>query len=679
MNKIALLNDKLKQNNLTLEFTAKQKSFLGKYAKYKQAEDILKIDVLELYGEGTPENPICVKLKLDNFTTNNFYGIVKFDLKSTLKDDAKIFMPGFMYNHNRGENGLYSSKALYPKLSKNRKTASYSDFWMVRSDRLSHPASFMYYDNFVVGISASPYHNYDGLKFDFFKGSSIKLSQYNGFLCSIKDKATVGYTLGYENSPKNYILTPKYDKSTKFKDNYIEIKAKQFMELDLYLYCYSAENELKISDAIQNIYYRYYQAPRKINSLEKSVEDIATAIFKDSYVEESKNYATTVKFKDNEIKKEATNISIAWTGGIEIATPLLMAGSRLKNEKICEQARNCIQNIVDNNFNTNSGLPYDAYNGSKWTTRGWWSHGLTTKGHSSYVVGQAIFYILKAYDFELELNNLLHQDWLDYCEKCLDTFAKTISTEGEFPYIFSEETIKGIEYDSFGGCWCLAGMAYFKNITKNSKYDTIIEKAEKFYFKHILKMECYGTPLDTFKAIDNEGVLAYIKAVKLLHKITNDDIYLKKLRMAFDYEFSYKFCYNSPIEYQPLKKLGWSSCGGSITSTCNPHIHPMSNNVIDEMLYYVNITKDEYVKNRLSDTLNWGMQSYNNFDNEQDFGLKGWMSERFCHSEGLLIEKYPNGEKSSLWFTFLPWGASNVLEGMSGDLWDKEENLNNKK
>lgn len=66
------------------------------------------------------------------------------------------------------------------------------------------------------------------------------------------------------------------------------------------------------------------------------------------------------------------------------------------------------------------------------------------------------------------------------------------------------------------------------------------------------------------------------------------------------------------------------------------------------------------------------MQTYNSFDGEMDFGLKGWMTERFCHSEGLLIEKYPDGSKSSAWFAFLPWGASNVLEGMCGELWESQ-------
>ncbi len=72
----------------------------------------------------------------------------------------------------------------------------------------------------------------------------------------------------------------------------------------------------------------------------------------------------------------------------------------------------------------------------------------------------------------------------------------------------------------------------------------------------------------------------------------------------------------------------------------------------------------------MKDTLYWGLQSYNTYDGEFGYGKKGWMSERFCHSDGLLIEKYEDGSPASMWFCFLPWGASNVLEGMCGDIWN---------
>jgi hypothetical protein len=73
---------------------------------------------------------------------------------------------------------------------------------------------------------------------------------------------------------------------------------------------------------------------------------------------------------------------------------------------------------------------------------------------------------------------------------------------------------------------------------------------------------------------------------------------------------------------------------------------------------------------RLEDSRTWSLHTANAFDGEQDYGLKGWMTERFCYSQGLLIERYPNGDPSSVWFVFLPWAAGNVLEGWLGEDWD---------
>jgi hypothetical protein len=55
-------------------------------------------------------------------------------------------------------------------------------------------------------------------------------------------------------------------------------------------------------------------------------------------------------------------------------------------------------------------------------------------------------------------------------------------------------------------------------------------------------------------------ILAYIKAVRYLHALTGDKVYLEHMKDAISYEVSFKFCYNSPIQVAPLSKLGWSSC-----------------------------------------------------------------------------------------------------------------------
>lgn len=222
----------------------------------------------------------------------------------------------------------------------------------------------------------------------------------------------------------------------------------------------------------------------------------------------------------------------------------------------------------------------------------------------------------------------------------------------------------------------MAAAAYYSYITDKKTYLAALIQSERWYYNaYIRHQQCYGGPLDIDKNIDSEGILAYIRAVRYLHEITGEEYLLEHLKDALYYEYTFKFCYNSPIKVPPLSEVGWSSCGGSITSVVNPHIHPMSSSVMDEMAYYLSKREDEYIRSRLNDTLLWSCQCHNTFDGEYGYGKKGWMSERFCHSEGLLTEHYPSGDPASTWFALMPWACGSILEGLTGVLWQNARSV----
>ncbi len=99
----------------------------------------------------------------------------------------------------------------------------------------------------------------------------------------------------------------------------------------------------------------------------------------------------------------------------------------------------------------------------------------------------------------------------------------------------------------------------------------------------------------------------------------------------------------------------------------------MSSSIVDEMLYYLQFRDDGYIRSRLNDTVGWGLQAFARTDREYDFGRAGWMSERFCYSQGLLTERYPDGSPASTWFALMPWASGSILEGLAGNLWDISE------
>lgn len=621
-------------------------------------------------GDGSAQNPYDAVIRLVNKGNSAWVGVIHIELPFR-KRNPRFFLPAFMYGRNRGESPQNVPNE-FPRLREEMKRPS-SPWWMIRSDRLSHPVALVFDTDKVYGLCASPYFVVNhGLKQQWRPGLEGAFYQYTGFTCSL-NKGMVGYTLGYENAPWMFVQSHTVKERAALGENCFELGLGETVELHMYLFEYSAESELDINAAMKEVYYRYYQSPRKVGDVRTAVTDLSKALYEDAWLPEELNYCGQV-FEDKENGGYRYNkiISISWTNGLAAATPMLMAALRLKDEAMRMQAISCIENIVKNSINPASGLPYEACNDGKWCVNGWWFDGMHTPGHSSYLIGQAMFYILKAYDYEKRLNGSLHNDWVEFVKKVLVIIEKTKNSDHEYPFIFSEKTGAGIEYDALSGSWCMAALAYYCDITGDKSYLESLRKSEQHYYETFIKhMECYGAPLDTDKAVDSEGVLGYIKAVRYLHILTGAPIYLEHMRAAICYEFTFKFCYNSPIKVLPLSRIGWSSCGGSVTSTANPHIHPMSSNLVDELLYYVEHTGDTYIRDRMMDTIDWGCQCYNTYDKEYDYGKKGWMSERFCHSEGLLTERYSDGTVAGTWFCLMPWASGSIIEGLAGDIWER--------
>lgn len=655
-----------------LELTARLKGSAS--TRYMSiSETALKVRIEEA---GTPSSISSeYVLRIVNEQPEQWEGVIKVALP-VKNEAARFFMPAFLYGRNRGELEFEPGTRLFPRLKEAEADAElnipFSDYWMVRSDRLSHPVSLVESDGRIAGLSVSPYTVIeDGKTVCWTPQQRGSFNQYNGFFCSVTcARAEVGFTLGYENAPVLYVESVIVQDRAPLQDQVFRIPGHSEIIIPFRKYESEAQDSLAVNDIIREVYDQYHQSPREGALLTQGVQDIAEAIFRDSYVPEIRNYSTQVYFQDGELVKNPL-ASISWTGGVEVAVPLLFASYRLNRPDMRKQALECIDHIVRNSMNEKSGLPFDAFTDGEWTTKGWWDQHFKTSGHSSYLVGQALYYILKAFDMEKKRGSL-QSEWFSFCVKVLDRIGLTLNDQHEYPHLWSAETGEGMEYDSFSGAWCLASHVYLFKLTGNPGLLEQCRLSEEHYYEaYVKRMECYGTPHDTYKAVDSEGVLAYIKAVALLHQLTGEDKYLVRLRDALEYEFTFKFCYNSPVQILPLSKLGWSSSGGSVTSTCNPHVHPMSNNVLDELQYYVDLTSDAYMRSRLDDTLTWGLQTYNRLDGEFDYGLTGWMTERFCHSEGLVSEVYADGSPSSVWFCFLPWGAANVLEGMCGELWER--------
>ncbi len=620
-------------------------------------------------GSGSLQDPAVYTARIQNPGPTDWEGVVHLELICS-KNDPRFFLPGFMYGRNRGEAPLRVDNE-FPRLREAPASRPASPWWMVRSDRLSHPAAFLYDDHHFYGLCASPYLiEADSVRRQWKPGLTGKFSQYMGFTCSL-EHGSVGYTLGYENAPWLFIQSHRVLPRQEMGANCIRLAAGETLELELLVYNFAAQDERAFYPAVEAVYNLYHQAPRNGPDIQTAAADLAGAVAHDAWLEESKNYSGIVYEKPDGTLEYNPIFSISWTNGLSVAVPLLMAALRLQDEAIRTQALACIDNIAAHSLNPRSGLPFETWDATAgWSSHGWWFDGMHTGGHSGYLAGQTTYYLLKAYYYEKTLHGTEHPEWLAFAKGVVEHLNAARNTDGEYAFILSDTTGAGLEYDALGSAWGLTAAAAYALLTGDHSALPELQRSEAHYYDTFVhRAECYGGPLDTDKTVDSEGVLAYIRAARLLHELTGQDLYLDHLHDALCYEFSFKFCYNSPIQTPPLSKVGWSSCGGSITSVANPHIHPMSSTVIDELLYYTRHRKDRYIESRLRDTVDWSRQTYNTHDKEYDYGRRGWMSERFCHCEGLLVQKYPDGSPASTWFALMPWACGSILEGLCGENW----------
>jgi len=643
-------------------------------------ESMIEVNYSESDQFSHSDSITVLDVTVTNSSEQKWQGIVKFDLKiNSLK--PWFLMPGFIYGDNISpvdqENEIHK---YWPRLRTGEAEVPYSPFFRVRSDRLSYPFSAVHSNGHVHGISGSPYlvKEKDKIKC-WYPDQEGDFIQFNGMGCELdSSEATVSFTVGYENAPWLYVAGKIIEPATPLKEGSFSLEPGETLDLKLFVYSFKAEDRRAFNFIIKNQVSLFHEEPRKVVSPRRGLEDLAEALFNDAYDPRAKNYATVTRLVDGKVVRDEGSFSIAWTGGMVVATPMLMASTRLDREDMRLQALECIQDIVDNSLNEKSGLPYDAKSNGEWTTSGWWEYYIWkpvegVSAHSSYLAGQALFYILKAYELEIQFNDTRHEDWLDFVIKISNRIERTKNVDHEYPYRWSPETGEPIDYDAMGGAWCLATRAYLARILDDS---TMLRQADEsithYWSKFVKQMNCYGTPHDVWMATEEEGVLAFVKAATILHRYTGDEKYLVYLRDGIDYEFTWKYCYNTKVMVPPLSNLNWSSSGSSGTSVANPHVHPMGNLIMDEILYYSRITGDNYYLKRAKDVYYWPLQSYNHVDGALDFGKKGWMSERHCPHQGLLIEEYPDGDPASIWFVYHSWASGCALESLCGDAWEAD-------
>ena len=609
-------------------------------------------------------NTIKGNITLDVLTDEPF--IVKMPCRFPKTADKPYFqIPGYLYGTNnlKGSRGSqfkldYGGAVEYPNGSK----------LSTRADRSTHNGIITVHNKVLQMLAIT--EKMEGIEYtsnDIWKPRYC----YNGLMLDTSQKTfdVVGFTLGYEHFPKRYGHVwddPKTPAMDEYTHGWIDNgKGKQLTAQVFYFADTAIEGIPAYGKAIRTYYDHYHVAPKVRSNRTDAMQKIAGAILKDGWNDEQKFF---IQSSDDYGKVRG---DAAWTGGLQVAYPMLKAGLKLQNQLAVNTALEFMDNLCTNAINRKAQLLFEECRDGDWHVTGWW--GLRKDccnwgdkpRHSAYVNGQAAYYLLKSY----ELTGRKHSLWLQTARMVLETAIKSQNEVGAYARFFDPDSGTAVDYDGFQSCWFVPAIALLWQFTNETRYLKSAEIAADHYLSWHLKGELYGTPMDTHDAVDEEGNLAFLAACTELHKATKKQKYIDYARIGMDYEFSWKFCYNTVFSNNPLQSLNWSSCGGSITSTHNIHIHQMGNLAAADIYYLYRQTDDEYYAQRLRDTCIWGNGTYNRFDGEFGFGLEGQTTEQFFHTDAILLPWWRPWD-GGVWEAYLPWAPGCILLSNAEDIPD---------
>lgn len=543
----------------------------------------------------------------------------------------------------------------YPLLTEAHPEIAFcSPYWEFRADRAAVPLSALCWDGGVAAVSICPYSEKD-------PGEEYLR---NGVFAALPDG--FGVTLGYTNDPVTFLNRTVPVESTQSSARKAGAEGR--------IYLLAGEDRTGLHRIVKMEYERVHSRARYEKSFREAARAMLDTFCRLNYNEDAGEYTNRkCRPPEDRVLKPWRNVTeIGWTGGAILAYPLVMSRYLLGEE--AERAladalsgEEIIDRIIDG-YNEKSGLLYDLApaggGGAQERLRGWWTdYGLCRDCHCAYTQGSGVYYILKTIVFLKERGISCPDKWLEVCRKVLDTVTGLQREDGAFGYTYSPEKKEVLDWEGFAGCWFVPGLVYLARLTGEAGYAEKAKKGLDYYRKFVYGLDCWGAPMDTWKAVDQEGNLSFLHGSRLLYEYTGEERFLEDMKQSAGYEFLWRYCYRTRPENAPLKD-GWNACGGSVTSVSNPHIHPMGVLADEDLLFLGRVTGDSYYSERAFDSIAWMMQTLELYPEKTGYGQYGVLSERWCPSDGLVTERSSDGAPYSSWFSYNLWAAANVFEAV---------------
>ncbi|MDW8263257.1 MAG: hypothetical protein RMJ35_12090 [Phycisphaerales bacterium] len=594
-------------------------------------------------------------------------------LRLELKEQQDLFH--LICGNIHGDNNAPHVRAgEFPVLAPDRLTeVNRARLWEFRADRSSHPVSILCCRTGAVGISIDPYSDCSQAPDGFIR---------NGVFAALPD--AFGVSLGYGNDP----LT--FQEKTLFKPATSNLSHRAKAAGSIFAYRGGRRAAFQI---VRELHARLRELPTHRHSPRQALRALAEAFIQVNFSPELDQYTNRKCLRpiDLELRPWRAIVEIGWTGGSMMAYPFALLEAMMPDLRFPKGPATIFDQICTG-FQENSGLINDTclnrftrsippgWNQSD--INGWWSGErvpLTRDNHCAYTNAHAAYYLLAACELSngavaqagssvLSLPRSRRQEdtWRQTALRVLDTAIALQRSDGAFGYIFSGKRKEVLDYEGFAGCWFAAALARAWKLTARPEYRTALDRALDFYAPFVAALAAWGTPMDTCKSVDSEGNLAFIRATRLMHEYTGEQRYLDMLLDGANYEYLWRYAFRARPQAPPLKGSAWNSCGGSLTSVSNPHIHPMSVVVTEDLEYLARQSGDSYHQQRADEGLAWLLNTMELYPEVTGYGRYGVLSERMCPSDGLLSERfYDDDSPSSTWWSYNAWAAASAMEGLA--------------
>lgn len=576
--------------------------------------------------------------------------LTKIRLQLTLEGEEDYYhlIPGNIYGDN---NAREAKPGEFPLLTwEYPEEPLCSPVWEFRADRGAMPISALCCKAGAAGISVDPY------------SETEKGRIHNGLFAQLPNQ--FGITLGYTNRPVTFKnrSTPEISMG----------ESACGAQVSGTIYLFSGDGRLQVHKMIREEYEKRHERPIFKKTYLEAAKALLGAFTKISWDPVQQEYTNkSCRIPDNPVLRPWRAVTeIGWTGGGVLAYPLVLCRYLLPGFQEEDFLNACsgeglIDRIIES-FNPASGLFYDltAPAADQSRVNGWWTgYGLVSDCHCAYNSGSALHSILKTIVWLKSRNLTYPEQWLTVCKKVMDQVIALQREDGAFGYTYRVDRPGVLDWEGFAGCWFAPCAAYCYHLTGENRYLHSAKGALHFYGKMIKDLNGWGTPMDTWKSVDQEGNLAFVRGCRLVYEYTKEEEILTLFQYGAEYEYLWRYGYATRPDYSPLNE-GWNACGGSVTSVSNPHIHPMGVLIDDDLRYLAQVTKDPYHLSRAEDSMAWLMQTLELYPEKTGYGEYGILSERWCPSDGLTTERYSDGRPYSSWFSYNLWAAANALEAI---------------